>query len=174
MRTHRPPRRPCGRRVAQVRRFYDDPALAAERGDTPICTFYARDGACRRGAKCKFAHVASAETRPSPEEVEAARAAAEADRQATAASSAGRRRSSGGGMGEEEDGEQGADGDSGLQRHFCPESASVRAARDADAFLQALGPGAARAETAAEAEERLAEERLEAEMAARQRESNPW
>ena len=88
-------------------------------------SFYARDGACRRGARCPFAHVPSAATRPSPEEVAAAIAAAEADRKAAVANAGGAPPRPDRGLGAGE-------GGAALQSRFFPEAKAARAARDAD------------------------------------------
>ena len=63
--------------ASEVRRFQETRLDAG-----PVCTFYAEHGTCKRGARCPYAHVPSARTRPSPEEVAAAIAAAKADRAA--------------------------------------------------------------------------------------------
>ena len=148
--------------ASEVRRFQETCLDAG-----PVCTFYAEHGTCKRGARCPYAHVPSARTRPLPEEVAAAIAAAKADRAAAAAnaSDAPPRADRGLIAGA-------AQADAGaLQRHFFPEPATTRAARDADAFLQQLCPPAPRPELGAAGattdEERLAEERLEEELAAR-------
>ena len=124
--------------VPQVRRFVETCPQAG-----PACSFYARDGACRRGARCPYAHVPSARTRPSKEEVAAAIAAAEADRAAAAASTSDAPPPRDRGLGA--DAEQAGAGAAGagagtaaLQRGFFPEPVVTRAARDADAFLQQL------------------------------------
>lgn len=136
---------------AEVRRFYDASAAASRAPpDTPACTFFARDGYCKRGAKCTFAHVGIAADRPSAAEVEAAIAAAASDRAAAAATSAG-----------------------DPSARFFPESVEVRAARDADAFLQGLqGPSGAVGGGGVDddkEEQQLAQQRLEEEMAGRAR-----
>ena len=140
----------------------------------PVCTFYAEHGTCKRGARCPFAHVASASTRPSAEEVAAAIAAAKADRAAAAANASDARPRAGRGLaaGAAHAGAGAAHAGAGaLQRHFFPEPATTRAARDADAFLQQMSPAAPRPEPGAAGatadEERLAEERLEEELATR-------
>ena len=138
---------------AEVRRFRDATAAASRAPpDTPECTFFARDGFCKRGAKCKFLHVGVPADRPSAAEVEAAIAAAASDRAAAAASSG------------------------AVSAQFFPENAETRAARDADAFLQGLrGPsgtvGGVNGDD--DDDERLAQQRLEEEMAEREKLARP-
>ena len=154
---------------AEVRRFLD---VSGAPPDRPECTFFARDGHCKRGAKCKFAHVPTASYRA---EVATAIAAAASDRAAAAATA--------------------SSASASPSARFFPERGEARAARDADAFLQGLqglrgrsGAAAATPQSAAAGgglvddsnddgddgeEERLAQQRLEEEMAERARAARP-